>query len=149
MSHPGLSPTWHRVEAPEQGADRDDAEGAGDDAHHAERAGFVWNQRVRALRERDVDRIPRRMRLVMRHVEVPHAEREVDRVEIFQGLREKGKVEREKYQRERHNRRRARRTRRKGFHTAGSAVSALIVFTPGAGTILRSNCPCGNPAGPG
>ena len=40
------------------------------------------------------------MRLVRGHVEMPHAQREVDRVEIFEGCGQVGKVKDEKQKRE-------------------------------------------------
>ena len=39
---------------------------------------------LHGLGDQDEDRIARRMRLMVRDVEVAHAEREVDRVEIFE-----------------------------------------------------------------
>ena len=44
------------------------------------------------FRERDEDRIAGRMRLVARDVEVAHAEREVDRVDVFERRREEREV---------------------------------------------------------
>ena len=55
---------------------------------------------VQQLGGGDEDRISRRMRLVPRDVVVADAEREVDRVEIFQRDRKGKQVEHEKEQRE-------------------------------------------------
>ena len=57
--------------------------------------------RRRHFRERDVHRVARRMRLMVRDVEVAHAERKVDRVEIFECAREQREVEREEQEQRR------------------------------------------------
>ena len=53
------------------------------------------------LAERDEHRVARRMRLVTRDVEVTHPEREVDRVEILERVRQKYEVSREEDQQQR------------------------------------------------
>ena len=53
------------------------------------------------FRDRDEHRVAGRMRLMLRDVEVADPEREVDRVEIFERLREVRQVKREKDERER------------------------------------------------
>src|SRR5437899_2027103 len=81
-------------------ADSDDADRPGYDTQHAERAGLVGNQRMYALREGDVDGISGRVRLMMRHVEPPHAQREANRVEVLERLREVREVKDEKQERQ-------------------------------------------------
>jgi len=53
------------------------------------------NHRERGSTERDVDRISGRVRLMVRDVEVSQPEREVDRVDVFEGGGEKGEVDRD------------------------------------------------------
>ena len=72
--------------------------GAGErapDRQAARRGGVDTGRRAargRHLRQRDEDRIAGRMRLVPRDVELPHAEREVDRVEVFERSRQEREV---------------------------------------------------------
>ncbi len=63
--------------AAERAPDREPARRRAVDARHAEHGG-------RRFRQRDVDRIAGRMRLMLGHVEVPDAEGEVDGVEVFE-----------------------------------------------------------------
>jgi hypothetical protein len=50
---------------------------------------------MRRLRERDEHRIARRVRLMPRHVELSHAEREINRIEIFERCGQVGEVQRQ------------------------------------------------------
>ena len=70
-------------------------------APQGQRAGVGWPHRVRQFSERDEDGISRGMRLVLRWIEVAHAEREVHRVEIFERRREKRQVRDEEDRRKR------------------------------------------------
>ena len=70
-------------------------------APQRQRTGVGRPHRVRQFAERDEDGISRRMRLMLRRIEVAHAEREVHRVEIFERRRQKRQVRDEENRRER------------------------------------------------
>src|SRR3989442_14361544 len=124
----GGSSTRGRKTAPsaEEGRKRQHAERSRDDADRRKRVRFRRNQRVRALRRENEQRIAGRMRLMLGDVEVPDAEREVDRIEIFQRHRKVRHMEGEKTDREYNDQRRNRRIRRKDI-SASSARSAFNV----------------------
>ena len=88
------------------------------------------HDRVRQFAERDEDGISGRMRLMLRRIEIAHAEREVHRVEIFERRRKKREVRDEKDRRE----------RGRPEQLSGR------VFKPGGGSDLRSGCRCGSPS---
>ena len=54
------------------------------------------DQQARAPRDQDEQRVAGRMRLMLGDIEVPHAEREVDRIEILERRRQVREMEREK-----------------------------------------------------
>src|SRR5262249_10473330 len=85
-----------RVASPEQRGESEDADRTGRRAQQAERAGLGRYDRVHRLREKDVNGIARWMRLMLRDVEVPDAQCEVDRIEIFERRREIRQMEDEK-----------------------------------------------------
>src|SRR4029453_3333229 len=72
------------VEAAEQGADRQHAETAGDDADQHHRGPPREPSAGPSLRDQLQDRIARRVRLMAGDVVVADAEREVHRVEVFE-----------------------------------------------------------------
>ena len=52
------------------------------------------------LRERDEHRVPRRVRLMARDVELSYAKREVNRIDIFERCGQVGKMERQERDRQ-------------------------------------------------
>ena len=90
-----------RLDASEQRHERKHRQRAEQRAPAATTPGLGRPDRVRQLAERDEDGISRRMRLMLRRIEVAHAEREVHRVEVFERRRQKGEMRDEKHRRER------------------------------------------------
>ena len=81
---------------------------------------------MNALRERDVHGISGRVRLMMRHVESPHSQREVNRIEVFERFREVREMKDEKQESQRDGKRQ------------GRALFAIDFVRPQAG---RRNSP--------
>ena len=94
----------------------------------ARRAGAEPDDGRRDLAERDVDGITRRVRAMRRDVEVAHAEREVDRIDVFERRGEKRDV------REREDQRQS------------APASRWRLTKPVAGGAPRSGFPGGSPA---
>jgi hypothetical protein len=82
-----------------QGADH------GETAHARIRDAEARSDGGRDLRNRDEERVPRRMRLVLRDIEVADAEGEVDGVEIGKGRRQARRVRHQEQHRDRDERR--------------------------------------------
>jgi hypothetical protein len=76
---------------------------AGHDTEQAQRQHLRAGRRVDDLRRQDEHRVPGRMRLVRGDIEVADAEREIDRVDVFEGAGGVRKMKRE--ERQRHRRR--------------------------------------------
>ena len=98
------------AEAREHAVEADDRQQTGQERQH--RQCFRLDHRWRCVdpeagdgrgdfSERDVDRIPRRMRAMRGHVEVAHAEGEVDRVDVLERGGEERHVRQREDQRER------------------------------------------------
>ena len=84
------------LDAPEQRDERKHGQRTEDRAPEGQRAGIGRPDGMRQFAERDEDGIPGRVGLMIRRIEIAHAEREVHRVEIFERRRKKGQMRDEK-----------------------------------------------------
>src|SRR5262245_16312758 len=91
---------------------------------------------MRELSERDVDGISRRMRLVLRGIEIAHAKREVHRVEVFERRRQNDEMRDEKNRREAGGPENSRGCSHKGArHADGSNLAEDQTFVQAAGAV--------------
>ena len=107
-----------------QRKDGDDAKRRCDNADRAERLPFRRHDRVHRFGGDDKQRVSGRMRLMVCDVEGAHAEREIDRIDVFERRRQVRKVEREKDQRgDRDSERQRARRRQPDVSYAGRRTS--------------------------